>query len=354
MPLYKDNRNGRLFVQFNFQKQTYKRYLPDGASRTDGKKLETKMRADLLFQAHGIQTAKDVLFEDFVAGTFLPDCETNLSRANFDKADRLCIEALPFLKGKILRHVTPSDIEAFKSYRIALPTIHGRKRKPATIARELAILSKLFSVALKNNYCDYNPVARVDRPKYDNIQTRVLARADDERFFAAFDGQQGEMARDICRLVLNTGLRQNDALGLSDFHLIDARTIRLIQGKTKRTVEIPLNATASVIVAKYSGNGLLFPSPKTGKPMHYIRQAIKGACKRAGIEPVSIRDLRRTFATRLAEDGADALTISLLLGHSDLRMIHRYARSTEAMRKAVELIEQSTLCLPEPRLRIAK
>lgn len=354
MSVYKDPRNGHLFVQFDFKGQTYKQYLQKGMTRTDGKTIEAKMRSDLLFQSLGIHRSKEMVFEKFVAETFLKHCQDNLSKANFDKADRLCVEALPFLKGKFLRHIAASDIETFKAYRIALPTIHGRTRKPATVARELSILSKLFSLALKNGYCDHNPVARVDRPKFDNIQSRVLAREDDEAFFGSFDEQQGEMARDICKLVLNTGLRQNDALGLSDFQLPDAYNLRLVQGKTKRIVEIPLNSIAASIVSKYSGNGLLFPSPKTGKPMHYIRKAIAGACKRAGIEAITIRDLRRTFATRLAEDGVDALTIALLLGHSDLRMVHRYARSTDAMRKAVEKLENSTPGLREKPLRLVE
>jgi len=351
-PVYQDKRNGQLFIQFDFQKQTHKQYLPKGMSRTDAKTIEAKMRSDLMFRSYGI-TRNDVLFEDFVLDTFLPYCEQNLARDNYKKADYICTDALAFLKGRTLRSIKPADIELFKSYRMALKTMHKRARKPATISRELAVLSKLFSLAQKNELCDYNPVGRVDRPKFDNVQDKVLRREDEARFLNAFDEEQGQMAKDICVLVLNTGLRQKDVLGLSDFHL-SGGTIRLVQSKTTRIVQLPLNSTASDIIAKYSGKGLLFPSPKTGKPMIYIRTSIAGACRRAEIAPITIRDLRRTFATRLAEDGADALTVAMLLGHADLRMVHRYARSVETMRIAVEKLVHPTTILRTDKLRIAK
>ena len=50
--------------------------------------------------------------------------------------------------------------------------------------------------------------------------------------FAEF---QSDWAKDVCILVLNTGLRQNDALGLSKFNIDwSSNVIRLTQGKTKK------------------------------------------------------------------------------------------------------------------------
>lgn len=353
-PVYQDKRNGRLFVQFDYKTQTFKQYLPPGATRSQAHKLEVKMRSDAFFQANGMAPRNEILFEDCVQD-YLAHIGGNPGK--YQKAEYVLIAAKPFLKGKTMRSITPIDIERFIHFRIASPIISKyvapKQRKPATIWREVAVISALFSFAIKNDLCQVNPCQKVEKPSYDNTQTKTLAHRDEGRFLRAFDQLQGSVARDVSLLVLNTGLRQNDALGLTDFQC-RSRTIKLTQGKTKRIIEIPLNATAQGIIDKYSGNGLLFPSPKTGKPMHYIRKAIAGACRRAKIEPLTIRDLRRTFATRLAEDGVDALTIALLLGHADLRMVHRYARSIEAMRKAVENLDKPTLNLPTQNLRLAK
>lgn len=348
MPIYTDKRNGRLFVQFNYKGQTTKRYLPPGATRRDAARYETKLRNDLFFQAVGMRPRNEILFEDFLTETFLPYVDNNHSEQNKYRADLLMFAALPFFRGKYLRHIKASDIEEFKNYRKNLPTPHGNVRAPATIWREISILSKFFSLAVDNDAVEYNPCARVKLPTFDNRQTKVLPYENDERFFAAF---QSDQSRDIARLVLNTGLRQNDALSLSTFHL-KGDTLELTQGKTKRVVILPLNNEAFEIIYKYKPeSGLIFPSPQTGKQMLSIRTAIASACRRAEIEPVTIRDLRRTFATRLADQGEDELTIAMLLGHSDLRTVHKYAHSMTAMRKAVEKIGKDAHILPERKLR---
>jgi integrase len=170
----------------------------------------------------------------------------------------------------------------------------------------------------------------------------VLLPEDEDKFFAAFDAAQGAMARDICRLVLHTGLRQNDVLGLRKFNIdLTARVLRIVQGKTKRRLEIPLTDTAyDILSARMKMPGvLLFPSPKTGNVTRSVRKAITNACRRAGIPRLSIRDLRRTCATRLDDYGFPTATIAKYLGHSDLRSVLRYTRSTSALKDAANALE---------------
>jgi len=49
---------------------------------------------------------------------------------------------------------------------------------------------------------------------------------------------------------------------------------------------------------------------------------------------------RRTAASRLLEAGADHITIASILGHTDLRMVQRYAQSSKAKRDAVKLLNE--------------
>jgi len=348
--IYLDKRSGRFFVQFDYKKQTFKQYLPKGSTRTAAQRLETKMRSDAFFQANGMTPRDEILFEDCVQDYLAHIKHTS----KYDRAEDILTAAKPFLKGKLLRSIDSTDIEKFIHFRTIKPTPHGTARMPATIWREVSVISAFFSYAIKKKRCETNPCKAAEKPSFDNTQIRVLEYKDEAKFLASFDAK-GKLARDICILVLNTGLRQNDVLGLTDFQCT-GHSIRLLQGKVKRVVEIPLNQAAREIIAKYSGKGLLFPSPKfkNPRPMQYIRKAITGACERAEIPKVTIRDLRRTFATRLAENGVDALTIAMLLGHSDLRMVHRYARSSETMRKAVEKLPESTLYLPSQKLQVVK
>lgn len=64
---------------------------------------------------------------------------------------------------------------------------------------------------------------------------------------------------------------------------------------------------------------------------HSARRDIHAACKRAGIEPCSWNDLRRTNATLLDHAGMTSVDIGKLLGHVDGRMVETvYGQSTPA------------------------
>jgi site-specific recombinase XerD len=64
-----------------------------------------------------------------------------------------------------------------------------------------------------------------------------------------------------------------------------------------------------------------------GKPWGKNHQSrpMQDACKAAKIDPpVSFHDLRHTYASMLAQQGVDLLSISKLLGHADTRITARH------------------------------
>ena len=91
----------------------------------------------------------------------------------------------------------------------------------------------------------------------------------------------------------------------------------------------------------------LFENPKTGKPFRDFKTGFNRACADAGIEGLSWRDLRATFATRLGEAGYNAFEIAALLGHSDVKTTQRYVRVEPRIHEAVQATMSSR------RLRIA-
>jgi integrase len=347
MPVYTDKRNGRFFIQFRLHGETYKERLPVGTTKKQAEALEIKVKSQMLFEQHGIDVErKDFTFERFVQDYYLPHVEAN-TPASLEKALIICKAALAFLKGRQMRSIKPFDIERFKASRMTLKTQHGTQRKPATVLRELCVISGIFSLAVKNDVIEYNPCSRVQKPKFDNVQDRILKREDEQKFFA---NMYSEWAKDICTIVLNTGLRQNDVMRMTRFEVdLNAGWLRITQGKTSRRVEAFINDAIRPIlekrIEKYK-DGLLFPSPITGNEKGSIRHCMLRACKRAKIDPLTIRDLRRTYGTRLQENGVDTATVARMLGHSDLRSIHRYQRSLEMMQKASESLASSANILP--------
>ncbi|EQD38083.1 phage integrase, partial [mine drainage metagenome] len=56
-----------------------------------------------------------------------------------------------------------------------------------------------------------------------------------------------------------------------------------------------------------------------------LRREFMDAVKKAALAPFRFHDLRHTFASRLAMNGANDRTLQTLLGHKSQTMILRYA-----------------------------
>lgn len=250
-----------------------------------------------------------------------------------------------------MRSIKPKDIDHFIATRAALKTMHGTVRKPATVARELSIISKIFSLAVKNDILQSSPVSKVDKPKFDNEMDLVLDREHQEKFLAALPSK---WVRDICIVALHTGLRQGDIMSLTRFSVsFEKRLITLIQGKTKRKVEVACSNSVMEILERRKNQTPMFASPKTGKAGS-VRHTMQRTCDKLGIPRISIRDLRRTFATRGVENGFDVTTIADALGHQSLRMALRYVKSVENKRKLADSMENPATIPETPKLRKVK
>src|SRR3989442_9199681 len=71
-------------------------------------------------------------------------------------------------------------IEQFKQKRLKTKTLHKRERSPATVNRELQVLSKVFSMAYDNGLVETNPMRRVRKLREDPARERYL-RDDEEK-----------------------------------------------------------------------------------------------------------------------------------------------------------------------------
>lgn len=74
------------------------------------------------------------------------------------------------------------------------------------------------------------------------------------------------------------------------------------------------------------------------RPIRSIQHAFQAACRRASIEELQFRDLRRTCATRLHEAGVDPLVIQRVLRHSSFKISEEvYIQSSlTLLRKALK------------------
>jgi integrase len=116
-------------------------------------------------------------------------------------------------------------------------------------------------------------------------------------------------------------------------------TLTFHQTKNGERRAVPLTGQALALMGQHAkvrrlDTMLVFPNA-TGKRPVGIREAFEGAVERAGIVDFRFHDLRHTFASYLAMNGASLLEIAEVLGHKTLAMVKRYAHLCEAHTRGV-------------------
>jgi len=199
--------------------------------------------------------------------------------------------------------------------------------KPATIARELVILKAILNRAIKNELIEKNPIARVSAPKFDNTVVRYLTPDQEERLFNALP----ERLHPIVTVALHTGLRQGELLKLNwedvDFN---AGTLFVRDRKSGESTHVHMNSRVKVVICSFRKQedfeGAIFTDTHGGRmDARNLRRDFGIAVKKARLAPFRFHDLRHSFASRLAMQGANDRTLQTLMGHKTQRMILRYA-----------------------------
>ncbi len=106
---------------------------------------------------------------------------------------RRCV--LDHFAGKSFREITPMLIEKFKRARLKAPTRSDRQRRVASVNRELACISKIFSLAMRDKMTDSNPCRQVRKYEEHNERNRYLSLEEEERLLSASDGQGDQRSR---------------------------------------------------------------------------------------------------------------------------------------------------------------
>ena len=149
-------------------------------------------------------------------------------------------------------------------------------------------------------------------------------------------------------IALNTGLRHREILALEwddidlDSQKIKVRSDNSFTTKGKRNRVIPISVFLQGVLKKAPKHitcpYIIFTKQGDSPWPTGVRSMFKRALKRAGL-PVSFRvhDLRHTFATTLAANGVDIVTIKNLLGHTDIQTTMKYLHAAPDRNKwAVE------------------
>lgn len=329
-------RGARWHFDLMIRRFRYRGTIPEAQTKQDAKDAEAAIRREIFEGTYG-KPKGDGLFIEYAEDHFLPWAKTNKRSW---KADKTKIEALKqYFEGKRFREITPMLIEKFKKTRLQTRTRDGRQRSVASVNRELACISKIFSLAIRDGEANANPCRQVKKYDEHNERNRYLSPEEEQRLLSSLSGSRAHL-RPIVQIAINTGMRRGEILAMRWSWVDFTRGHIRIPGevsKTKKPRSVPMNSTVrSVLDHQHSISGrkeVVFTSPKTGGLLTDIKHGFVAACEDAGIMDFHFHDLRHTAATRLADNGADPFVIAEILGHSDLRMTKRYTHATDLRKR---------------------
>ncbi len=279
---------------------------------------------------------------EFSTDEYLPYAKQH-KRSWQDDESKLRREISQMLGGIPLPEITTRDIMQLHA------AIH-KKASAATANRYLALLSRIFTLAILWGHLERNPAKGVKKYKEAGPRQRNLSGDELTRFLHALDVEAGKTTANAIKLLLLTGLRSKSelfSLPWSEVDL-DRGTVRLLHTKNGRVRTVALNSPALDLMKKISAQaepGCLWVFPARCGDGHLVdvRKPLSRALKRAGISDVTPHDLRRSFGSLAVNAGVDIYQVKDLLGHSSVGVTQRvYAHLLQdTLRNASEVVGQT-------------
>ncbi len=288
-----------------------------------------------------------------------------------DLCDRFVSEHLPRLRASsqadykrmLSNHIRPHFGEHLKVADVVYADIDRLHRRITAVGhnhranRVVAVLSKMFSLAVRWEMRTDNPVKGIER-NTEHKRIRYLSGDELARLTQALAAHDDAQAANIIRLLLLTGARRSEVLSArwDDLDLV-AGTWSKPASSTKQNQPhtVPLSAPARQLLAEIfkEDGSKTYVFPGVGDTGHRIsiKRDWGAICKAAGITGLRIHDLRHSFASLAASAGYSLPMIGALLGHSNPVTTHRYSHLfDDPLRQAAERIGTivTTAGMPAP------
>jgi integrase len=293
---------------------------------------------------------KDKTLSEFVEQTYRPWAMENKKSWRSDNS--MLKPILEKLGKKKLSKISAFDIEKYKSERRKSTTVRvtrnaeGVQHKPrarSSVNKELKLLRRIFNMAKVKP----NPFEDVEFIKGETKRKRWMKQTEFQALLPFFMEKRSAHLLDIVMLDLNTGLRRKELLCITPDDVdFEHGVIIIRESKTDVGREVPMNTEARNILerlvklAQSKGWEHIFTNPYTGKRYVTFKKAWTTACRKAGINDLQYRDLRRTWATHALAEGAPLTGVRDNLGHGSISTTNIYAQATdEGKKKAVSVVE---------------
>ena len=188
-----------------------------------------------------------------------------------------------------------------------------------------------------------NPIRKVAAPRVRLEPLEPVPMQTVKRLLSACGSDlTGVRDKALFLILLDTGLRASECLGVN-LDDLDPATFSLLVRKTKngkpRTAFIGRRTRRAVrryLRMRDDHSPALWVSDEGLRLTYWgLRSMVRRRSLVAGVNPPRLHDFRRSFALEALRRGMDIVTLSKLMGHSDLQVLTRYlAQVTEDLRVA--------------------
>ncbi len=248
-----------------------------------------------------------------------------------------------------LAAINPKILADYRDLRLnTISKKTGRHLSASTVRLELALLSNLYTVAIREWGLGLiaNPVAAIRKPSPGQGRNRRLSWNEAKRLLKACDRHSNPMLAWAVRVALYTAMRQGEILSLTlDQVDLQRRIVRLNATKNGSARTVPLSRRAAKVLrqaiahpARPKGVDLIFygePGKDKKRRPYTISKVWSNTLQRAAISDLRFHDLRHEAVSRLVEKGLSDQEVAAISGHKSMQMLRRYTHL-----RAEDLVEK--------------
>ncbi len=234
-----------------------------------------------------------------------------------------------------LLSIRGSDVATWRDKRL-------EEVSPNSVCLELALLSYLFTIAIKEWGMEglVNPVQRIRKPKLPQERGRRLKSGELERILSECEIYGGDIGP-VVLFALETGMRRAEIAGMTWNHVeLKKKTVTLPETKNGEKRIVPLSTEAVRILSslprRIDGRVWALGDPNSIakafiRVLTRTRAAYENEFKEKKTKPdpgfltdLTFHDRRHEATSRFFEKGLNPMQVAAITGHKTLQMLTRY------------------------------
>ncbi len=241
-------------------------------------------------------------------------------------AERVCQDLEKAFGPMLIKDIKPAMVEKYQSQRLQEPTRYENPRSTANVNRTIAVLKRMFNLAVREELADKNPCWKIKMLSENNSRDRILSVEELELLMKHLPPH----AAQVVHFAYRTGTRAGEIFNLTWDKVDFPQKLVGLEAEDTKTLEprVVFLCDRAYDILKTVGKIRSLDHNRVftyrGRPLKKIKKAFTGACRKAGIVNFRFHDLRHTFNTNMRKAGVDQSVIMKLTGHKTPSMFQRY------------------------------